>query len=316
MDERTVKDIGALIKEKRKQKKLTQRTLAKMAGCSLRTIQRIESGYSNTHQHTIQQILPILDISREEFNSICYGADISMFYSDVERIWDKGLSNEYDIMSEMVDGLKEKYGTLDRPIVKQVILLLDGAVLHNKVKDYPASLATMYEALKITATDIISDKNVIDCRKVSGRIFSLYEYRILRFVAALYGKLGERKQSLELNGAIVVSLEKDTSDYGLQKKLIPVTCFNLSNGMIDTGAYTDGLEFAQKGIDFCKQTKEYKHLGDLLWNKGKALYRLGDIESATALFQESFDFFVSTKEHERANLAQTIAKENYKITLL
>ena len=161
MDEKTMKAIGAFIKEKRKQKSLTQAILAEMASCNIRTLQRIEAGTVTTYLHNIYPILSILDISHEEFDGMCYGKDIRMFYSDVERIWDMGLVKNYNAMSEMIVNLKEKYGELDRPTIKQAMLLLEGAVLCDKAKDYSASLAAMFEALKLTTVGIISDKHII-----------------------------------------------------------------------------------------------------------------------------------------------------------
>lgn len=311
-----MKTVGTFIKERRKQKNLTQEALTKMAeASSVRTIQRIESGYVKTYLHTIYPILSALNISHEEFDGMCYGINIRTFYSDVEHIWDMGPAKNYDAMPKMIEELKEKYGKQDRPTVKQAILLLEGAVLCDKYKDYTASLATMYEALKLTTTDIVSDIDVINCRKVSNIVFSLYEYRILRFIANLYALLGESEKSLGLNKAIVVSLERDTNDYGLQKKLIPLTFFNLSNRMIDAGDHADALILTEKGLGFCYQTKEFKYLGNLLWNKGKASYYLGDVEKATTSFQESYSFFTSKQEYVTAKYLQEVAKEKYNLIL-
>lgn len=315
MDEKTMKAIGVFIKEKRKQKSLTQKILAEMASCNIRTLQRIEAGTVTTYLHNIYPILSILNISHEEFDSMCYGKDIRMFYSDVERIWDMGLVKSYNVMSKMIVKLKEEYGELDRPTIKQAMLLLEGAVLCDEAKDYSASLVAMFEALKLTTVGIISDKHVINYRKVGDRIFSLYEYRILRFIANLYALLDEPKKSFELDKAIATSLEKDTNNYGVQKRLMPVMYFSLSNGMIDDGDYANALALTEKGLHFCYQTKEFKHLGNLLWNNGKALYYLGNTDKATTSFQESYNFFISKKEYDTANHLQATARDKYNVIL-
>jgi len=315
VDKETMKTVGAFIKEKRKQKSLTQKELAQMAPCSIKTLQRIEQGIVTAYMHTIHQILPILDISFEDFECMCYGVDIRIFYSEVERTWDKGVAEKYDEMAELVIKLKEQYGELNRPTIKQVVLLLEGAVLCDKYNDCDASLTTMYKALKLTATGIVSNANSINCQKVSDRIFNLHEYRILRFIAILHAMLGEVNKSLELNKAIVVSLEKDTNDYGVQKKLMPAMYFNLSNDMINNHDYAGALVLVEKGLNCCYQTNEFTHLGNLLWNVGKASYYLGNIKKATASFKESYSFFISKKKHDTAKHLQAIAKENYKVIL-
>ena len=91
--------------------------------------------------------------------------------------------------------------------------------------------------------------------------------------------------------------------------------FSLSNGMIDDGDYANALDLIEKGLHFCYQTKEFKHLGNLLWNSGKALYYLGNTDKATTSFQESYNFFISKKEYDTANYLQATAKDKYNVIL-
>jgi len=307
--------VGAFIKKRREQKGLTRDALAKRTSCTSKTIQRAETGEVKTYLQTIYPILSILDISHDEFDGMCYGLDTRAFYSDVERIWDTGRTKNYGAMPKMIEKLKADYGELDRPTLKQAILLLEGAVLCNKDNNYPASLAIMYEALKLTTTDIVSGTNAINCRKVAENIFSLYEHRIIRFIANTYTRMGEPKKSLEIYKAIVSSIENDTRDYGLQKKLLPITYFNLSNELIANDNYEEGLITTESGLESCRKNKDYKLYGKLLCNKGRAFHGLGNAEQTRKIFQQSYNTLVTLEEFEDAKHLQVIAKDEYNIII-
>lgn len=61
-----MKDLGSSISQIRKSKGLSQEELAESAKINLRTIQRIESGETEPHGHTLRNICKVLDVQIEE----------------------------------------------------------------------------------------------------------------------------------------------------------------------------------------------------------------------------------------------------------
>lgn len=66
MPEKVIKDLGVALKERRKERKLTQETLSDMTGISKRHIAKIENGISNASFEIVSILAKCLDISIDQ----------------------------------------------------------------------------------------------------------------------------------------------------------------------------------------------------------------------------------------------------------
>lgn len=66
MPEKTIKDLGVALKERRKERKLTQESLSDMTGISKRHIAKIENGIANASFEIVSILAKCLDISIDQ----------------------------------------------------------------------------------------------------------------------------------------------------------------------------------------------------------------------------------------------------------
>lgn len=304
---------GALLKNLRKGKKLTQEQLANGI-CSTKQLGEIERGNAEPSPTILYKLLFVLGVDYEEFMPMLYGKDMRLFNQDFARIWDAGYDEDYQQMSVLLTALwKQPYCDKNIPVVNQALLLCKCVLLSNFDKNDEAALPLLYDALRLTAPSIISGDNAINLKRVTTCIFSMNEYRILKIIANILDDLGEGSKALELHKALITSLERETTHYEIQKKLLPTIYFNVSNIWLNKDSYDNALVFANQGLDFSIATKEFKVLGELFWNKGRAFHGMNEMEQAALFFQKSYDTFAHRGEDSTTTRLKRIAKEKYGI---
>jgi len=89
-DERIRQKMGAVIRQLRKDKGLSQPALSKSGEedqiCDVGTLKRIEAGKHLPRPHTLYRIISMLDVSHEEFHNMVYGTDMRTFNNDFSII--------------------------------------------------------------------------------------------------------------------------------------------------------------------------------------------------------------------------------------
>jgi len=316
------KKLGVLLRKLRKQKGLTQKSLSKEDDpvdyiCTARHLKRIEKGESVPTQHMLEQFLSILGVSFVEFHDMLYGNDLRLFHSNFDEIWNTGFKGNNEAYMQKLEVLKSKsYCDMKIPAIKQAIMLCEANVLSKIDKNHEASLDMLYEALRITTSKILSDNNEVNYEKMSELTITINEYRIIKLIANIKARLNKPKESLNITLAIVDSLESSLVSFDVKKKLLPTNYFNLSCALFDDNNPSGALDAAEKGIAFCNDVSDYKVLAELLYNKARALYIMGEIEESGILFQESYNTFKTTKNSLKAASVKKFAKEIYGISII
>jgi len=309
------REIGIVLKQLRNGKGLSQTLLANLINCSKMTIIRIENGERLPQPYTLHQMLSALDISHEDFDALLNGTNMLQFNQDFAHIWDVCFAGDYKTMSDMLNELKTKeYCNVERLDIAQALLLCDSIILASNEK-YNESLDVLYSALQKTTSKNLIKQNAINCAKVKKSTFSMNEYRILKEIANVKADLGEKQEAIKIFEALMVSLESETANYEIKKKLLPSIYFNMSCILLDDELYTKAFDVIEKGLQFSKITKEFKVIGELIWNKGRVLYNTNNIEQATVLFQQSYIHFVNCEDDMTAKRLKKVAKEKYNITI-
>jgi len=309
--------IGFLIKQLRTQKGISQRDLCRSGEiCTVRQLQRIENEGSIPTSYVLTQLLSVLGIAYAEFQAMLYDTDLRQFNSDFDALWEAGFADDNETYVQKLEELKRKsYCDMNIPAIKQTIMLCDANALTKIHKCHDANLDILYKALRLTASNLLSKNNVVNYGEVSKRTLTMTEYRIIKIIAIVKSKLNQQQESLDIAKAIVASLENNTTSFNVQRELLPSNYFNLSCDLLDNEDYISALHIVDKALKFCDDTGTFKVLGQLRYNKGRALYGMGDIEQSRIHFIESYRTFETLNYLSKAEYTKKLAKENYNISI-
>jgi len=313
------KKIGATIKELRTQNNITQLELAEESPigyiCSVKQLQRYESGKATVHPRCLAQFLSVFRIDSAEFYAMVYDTDLRQFENDFELIWDLGFAGKFEEFKVELKKVKsnERYNK-EIPIIAQKLLLCDSVLASNLDKNYATSLQLLYDALRVTQPSLLSTDNKIAFDNARENMLSFTEYRILRQVANTQAKHGCVQESIQTEHAVIALLEREETYIHIKKRLLPVSYFNLSNKMLDEKM--DGvLDIIERGLRFCTKHIELKLFGELLWNKGNAYHLIGDTPQSEKFFKQSIAFFIGQDNLSIVEYLRNLGKSKYGIDL-
>jgi len=310
-------NYGETFKRIRRQKGFSIEALSEASAVSVSTIKRLESGKYEPQLFNLRRLLSTLGATLEDLFQLMHGVDIEMFNADFARIFDAGFKRDVQKMSELFDELKTKpYCNPQIPFIKQALLLIEANISTKNNSNYNAHLALYYEALSITMpSKIFNDSSELIYEDIVRYKLSMNEYRILKGISNSYSRLGDIQKAINTYEMILLSLESDNANYEIKKKQLPTTYFNLSNLLLDDRQCVKALEIIDKGIDFCLSTAELKVISHLRWNKGRALFYLGETKLATDFFQTAYSQCKDVEDESMLSTLRKSAETEYFILL-
>jgi len=309
---------GKLIKEIRLEQGLTRKMLCEMSidMCTADHLGKIENGKTGLNTRTLYPILNNLNTRIDEFYIRLYGQGIQECINDFNIAWDLAYEKGYQVLSTFLDELKSKDYDMSIPIIKQIVLLCDGIIHKNVLKEHHKAYEIMMKALLLTSLpNIFHNKSIIP-KHIATNSFSINEYRILISMANLKSKMGSIKKATNILSAICSSLERKTTKHDVRKKLTPIVYFNLSNRLISMKSYAKAFDIADKGISFCLNKNEFKELGFFHVNKARALYYMDRIEEATRCFENSLEIFKMQEKFACIERVENAIMSEYPLCIL
>jgi len=303
-------NISNLLKQLRSEKDLTQEQLAEKAHVHVKTIRRIELEKSSPNVETLRLILHALGINESEFYAQLYNIDMRQFNSDFDEILDLNSTNNHQAANIKLDELKAKgYCNMAAPTIKQAILFCDAVELYYLHKNYVSCFETCCEALQVTISNILSEDKIVDYEKITTLVLTINEFRILNIMANASEQIGHQRQALEISSALLVSIENNTINYNIKKEVLPLAYTNFSHRLLNGKSYAEALEVVERGLEFSRNVKEFKFIGELLCHKGTALHFLGEDEQASKLLHQAHDTFIKNGDTEYADIMRESAKQ-------
>jgi len=318
-DGKTGVTAGILIRKLRKERGLTQAKLSRAGEkneiCSERHLRRIENGDTEPTPFILNKMLKVLGVSAPEFAQMLdEDENVSEFFHDFSPIMELALDAKYAEAEVLLEKIKsnDKYDK-SNPKILQYLIMYEAGVLKNRDKNFQRSAEMLRESLLLTLTAAAPKKSggYLNCGAIAGRALSWVEYRILLLLANSESELGNFDEALEICDAMMKSLNKKDTSGEIRSRLRPMVYHSMSEAYLKKGLFDKALEASSIGI------KEYRYvfLERLLQTKGRALYRLNNIDGAKTAFQESYNVL---KLQHRGKLAEIFKKEvaeKYKIVI-
>lgn len=255
---------------------------------SVKTIQRIELNGQIPKAAIFDSLLKALKTTRIQFEEMVEGINMPRFECDFTEIWDLGYAKNFKLFATKLEALKQKpYCNTNIPQVAQAILLLEAVLASNVEKNYTLCLSKLAKALQLTTATLLDEQNNVDCIRLASTKLTLYEGRIINLMATTFTKQGKSQRALDLILSLVDSLEGNSENYRVTKKMLPSIYFNASNMLIRSEQYENALDMVENGIAHCQRIKELKMLHKLYCNKGDALYQLEDLSGSERAFLDA-----------------------------
>lgn len=261
----------------------------------------------------LNQLLAVMGVNPLDFAHMLDEQSMLSFQNDFSEIWDLCFEKQYEEAILLLEILKAKpYCNSTNPITAQALLLFDGLLLLNVEKDFPECLNVLYKAIHITSP-IIMKNGELNLEFISDHAFTLNEYRIIKSIALAVYCIGNSHVEIDILDALRKSLCNKKVDVEIRNRLLPNIYYNHSEGLIRKNNYKDALGICEKGVQFCKQIKNFKILPYLLYNRAKAFYMTGSKVQAETGFTRSHDAFFVHGDEETATRIKKIVAEKYQI---
>ena len=316
MDDLSIK-VAATFKQIRKDKGFTQLELSEISNVSKSTIDRLERGDSIPQLFNLRDLLSPMGVSLDEFFSLSNGTNMALFNSDFAYFFNASLDQDYKKMTKILTCIKSKpYCNDDIPVIRQSLLIMEAILLHEADNNCQSALTKYIDALSITMPPkFMTIITKTTDQKMHTYKLTMNEYRILKGTSNVFNSLGDITNAIRICALALSFLEVDTNSYEIQKRQLPTFYFNLSNMLIDIEDYGQALEIANKGIAFCLKSKELKFISYLRWNKGRALFYIGEIDHAHILFKHAYDGAKDIGGKALIKKLEYVAKTKYNLLL-
>jgi hypothetical protein len=167
----------------------------------------------------------------------------------------------------------------------------------------------------MTMPTLVRKNAAIATARIPDIRLSKVEYRLLNAIATTKRNLGHPKSAIRILAALLTSLRKKCEDIEFKREIMPVIYFNLSNAHANEHYHEKSLSVSEQGIKFCVEYKSFKTLGRLHYNKGRALFYLGDKANAKKQFFLSYITFLSQENKSEARHVKAIAAKKYNFLL-
>lgn len=289
---------GNYIKDRRKEKGLTQEDLAELAGCNVRTVRRLETDGCVKETNTIKRILEILGIRMSRVES--KGRLVLEFEADddhnEEILNELGCNNSNDVFKTLKDNLIKAYELVEKKNYDEALeIYLAVSRLFANEKLY-FKIAVLYYYME----------KYEECIKISEKIINgqSYRYEGLKIKGICLSKLEKYEESIEILKE-AIKIKGDYIDY-----------YNLGVIYVFNGDVYTAINQYEKCLEINPNCAE-AHLNiSICYFKvllvNKSLYHL---EEAIRLNPDMYDSYAVKGECYRFLNNLDYAEENFKLCL-
>lgn len=292
--------VGKLIKERRKEFKISQQTLC--AGiCNRSALSRIESGDLSVSSEIMSQLLERIGLYDESF----YGlgdkdsSNVRRIIRSANQLYVNG--NTVDAR-ELLNEIESDYDNFSLSN-RQRFEVLDTMMLYdNGVIDEKKRLNNLEKSLRLTVKDYSINNLPIVMTKM--------EVQILKYIAVTYGAMDEYDTASTILSHVKSRLEEFIFDDTVKARTLISICYNLSKSLGLAELYDDSIAVAEDGIKYCEYTN---NIGMLPWCMYNCAWSLahrnlsGDKDKALELSHEALAL-CTPKTRNSSELSSFIAK--------
>jgi len=295
--------IGAIIKEFRKRKNLTQDDLC-IGDLDTVTISRIENGHTMPQLGVIKQILARLGL-KTPMNMVSVTDEEYDKYILQEQI-EEAEKNDLDFL-ELLEQFKDNPVGMDA-FDWQFFYSYKALCLEKGQCDKAELLDLYLSAIKETLPSFSTDANFKKRNYyTSNELLCIYK------IACLMLNTQNRKQAYKLFQFLYDYMQCENIDEEEKDKYFAVVILNICKCKEEANAFESALKLAEQGIDFLIEKDILDKLTDLLYIKAKMEIILGYSEASLKSLRPMFIILRYQKKQEQIDelCAELKNKYNY-----
>ncbi|MCD7846905.1 MAG: helix-turn-helix domain-containing protein [Oscillospiraceae bacterium] len=274
------KEIGEMIKMRREEEKVTQEELC-IGICTASTLLRIESGKFSSNTGVLTRLLERLGLSADYLREATNDEDyiVRQKIRDINHV---NISGDKEKARAMLDELGADYENFSVEN-RQRYDVMGTKMLHEEgAIDTKTRLSHLEDSLRLTIPNYSESK--------LPKYMTNMEAQILRDIADTYGELQEYEHAINILQHIKDNYEKHAVDKSYSAKRLVDICYNLSKCLGLAGRYSESIQIAKDGINYCDYVSNLSMISSCMYNCAWSLSRrnnYGDKEEAKKLANEA-----------------------------
>ena len=302
---------GIIIKEYRIAKNVTQEKLCDGI-CSVSTLHRIENGKNEPSVFVLSSLLERLGYEAGKYFLSASSLQEIFFSNTYSAIEAMIMNRKYDEANEAMERLENAESLLKRDsgveIRQQMILVLKCSISQGN-NENPTKLHEMIiGALALTIPDLEESK-------ISEYMLCYNEISLLNMLATTYKRLGDEQKIIHILQDIKKSMDMYYSDEYEKSRGYALTLYNLTNALGLAGKHDKVLEICEIAIPCCVNNKRLYLLPHLKFNKGCALFYMGDKENSKHLIIEAIYALRNNEDFQDAEIRAQFAEREMGLSL-
>lgn len=307
-----LKNFGAKLRDIRNALGYTQKDVEKNTGVHSDTLRRIERGLVLVRFETLMYLshfykIDLLNLLRKYSGS----NKVLEYYDELDKIimnydYNK-LTNLFKDFKEFMSTNKDKPNLINLNTIKQFKYVIEGISQLNNEGDQQLTIKTFLDAIKISIP-LFSLNNLHNFK------YNFFEIRILILLSVALKGNKYHELSNKILKFTLSCLNYDREASYNEKILIIKTHFNISYNYHNLDKFNEALEYANKGIDYCREQNMMYGLNHLFYRKGIAEFLLNKKGYKDSLYK-SIQILEIQGNFKLANLYRKITKDNYDIDI-
>lgn len=289
--------FGEFLKYIRTLHNLSQEQLAEGV-CCVRQLIRIENGDNNPSLPVLHELSNKLNVDLQEYYRVvtCTGSFFAHKFKD-----------EFDNLLVIQDynGLKqlvEEMGALDEfQEGENLQYIFYGKAICSTYLNVDFSLSNNYCYEGLSLEDLTFNLDTI-----RDKIYSNIGLTMINLMGYNYNKLNEKDKSCKIFEDLFIVLHNYISNapftmyrsLDFQKKLYQSTTHNLGIIFMNKKEYNKALDYINKGIDLSLKENYMRYLPELLRQKSKLLFKIGNYHESYETYQICRSFYKLSKSAE------------------
>lgn len=261
--------LGDIIRDLRKQKKLTQEELADGI-CSSVSISRIENGIQMPSSATLEKILTKLDASTYKLCDIYFKNEQNQQFDEfAEQAASAVNRGDISFAKSLLSALEESENQDEKR--QQTICFIKGAILL-----YEKS----FEALEVLNKALFYTRPDFSFSNFHNILFTVVEVNIICLISASYYGKGDFLKALTISKELYESLKNHKSDvkyYGILRMYVAMT---LAGSLCECGSVRDALSVIEETENWALSKSEFTIMPEFEYAKSKIFFKSGNKKAA------------------------------------
>ena len=292
--------LGDIIRDLRKQKKLTQEELAEGI-CSSVSISRIENGTQMPSGVTLEKILSKLDASTYQLCDIYFKNEQNHQFEEFAEQAASAINRGDIAFAKSVLTALEEFENPDEKNYQTMDLIKGSILLYE---DSDEALDVLTKALSYTRPDF-------SFSNFHNVLFTVVEVNILSLISMFYYGKGDYFKALTISKELYESLKNHKSDVKYYDVLRMYVAMTLAGSLSKCGSVRESLFILEETENWALSKSEFTIMPDFEFEKARIIYENGQKDEALIILDALLPYVQLLKKEKLAKQISDFKKASF-----